>query len=44
MLGTFGSPQNNSLASLRAVHMFAANQVTQDLMKQLNEEIELQNF
>ena len=44
MLSTFGSPQNISLASLRVEHLFAANQATQALMKQLNEEIELQNF
>jgi transcriptional regulator with XRE-family HTH domain len=44
MLSTFGSPQNISLASLRVEHLFAANQATQELMKQLNEEIELQNF
>lgn len=44
MLSTFGSPQNISLASLRVEHLFAANQATQERMKQLNEEIELQNF
>ena len=44
MLSTFGSPQNISLASLRVEHLFAANQATQALMKQLNEEMELQNF
>ena len=44
MFSTFGSPQNISLASLRVEHLFAANQATQALMKQLNEEIELQNF
>lgn len=44
MLSTFGSPQNISLASLRVEHLFAANQATKELMKQLNEEIELQNF
>lgn len=44
MFSTFGSPQNISLASLRVEHLFAANQATQALMKQLNEEMELQNF
>jgi transcriptional regulator with XRE-family HTH domain len=44
MFSTFGSPQNISLASLRVEHLFAANQATQALMMQLNEEIELQNF
>lgn len=44
MFSTFGSPQNISLASLRVEHLFAANQATQALMKQLNEEIELQSF
>lgn len=36
MFSTFGSPQNISLASLRVEHMFAANQATQDLMKNIN--------